>query len=225
MKIYINDIPVNIVSIYSSVGRGKFDGKFDARKNKISEKSLKGHVKIEQASESTIEKVLEIMTDNKLGQLDSITFGNVSNREIIKYLFSKFSVVRAGGGVVEKDSKILMIHRLGKWDLPKGKLNIRETIKECAVREVEEETGVKCKLNSIICHTWHTYTDYRKYIIKKTIWYQMSCINDDHLSPQKEENIKVVKWMDHESVKKALKNSYGTISYIYDSYMKMKRVF
>ena len=33
--------------------------------------------------------------------------------------------------------------RLGKWDLPKGKLDKGETIEECALREIEEETGAK----------------------------------------------------------------------------------
>ena len=53
-------------------------------------------------------------------------------------------MIQAAGGLVnnEKD-EILMIFRRGKWDLPKGKLDKGETLEECAVREVEEETGLK----------------------------------------------------------------------------------
>ena len=46
-----------------------------------------------------------------------------------------------------------MIFRRGKWDLPKGKLDKGEKIEDCAVREVEEETGLKnVKLNSLLSY-------------------------------------------------------------------------
>ena len=51
-------------------------------------------------------------------------------------------VEAAGGLVFNKDGDILMIFRNGKWDLPKGKLEIGESIEECAIREVEEECGI-----------------------------------------------------------------------------------
>ena len=56
---------------------------------------------------------------------------------------SKFIMVEASGGLVfNKDGDILMIFRNGKWDLPKGKLEIGESVEECAIREVEEECGI-----------------------------------------------------------------------------------
>jgi 8-oxo-dGTP pyrophosphatase MutT (NUDIX family) len=56
---------------------------------------------------------------------------------------SKISVQKAGGGLVyNTKGEILFIFRNGKWDLPKGGIEKNEKIKQTAVREVEEETGV-----------------------------------------------------------------------------------
>ena len=49
-----------------------------------------------------------------------------------------FNIIKAGGGVVNNNkNQILFIYRLKRWDLPKGKLDKGETIRECAEREVE----------------------------------------------------------------------------------------
>jgi 8-oxo-dGTP pyrophosphatase MutT (NUDIX family) len=48
----------------------------------------------------------------------------------------------AGGLVLNERGNLLMIFRRGKWDLPKGKRDAGESIETCAVREVEEETGL-----------------------------------------------------------------------------------
>ena len=57
---------------------------------------------------------------------------------------SLFKVIEAAGGMVyNAENKILFIYRLGKWDLPKGKLEPNELLKAAAIREIEEETGLK----------------------------------------------------------------------------------
>src|SRR3982751_3416807 len=71
-------------------------------------------------------------------------FLNADLEALKKEFWKKFKIVKAGGGlVVNEENKILMIFRRGKWDLPKGKLDKGETLEQCAVREVEEETGLK----------------------------------------------------------------------------------
>ena len=55
----------------------------------------------------------------------------------------KTKIIAAGGLVTNKHNELLMIFRRAKWDLPKGKLDEGESIEACAVREVEEETGIK----------------------------------------------------------------------------------
>ena len=56
--------------------------------------------------------------------------------------------VFAAGGVVVRDGKVLLVHRprYDDWSFPKGKLDGGESFEDAAVREVEEETGLRCSL-------------------------------------------------------------------------------
>ena len=59
-------------------------------------------------------------------------------------------IIAAGGLVTNPHHEILWIFRRGFWDLPKGKLEEGETIQTCALREVQEETGIhKLQLHEI----------------------------------------------------------------------------
>jgi 8-oxo-dGTP diphosphatase len=57
-------------------------------------------------------------------------------------------LIRAAGGVVVRDGRVLLVHRdrYDDWSLPKGKLEPGETWEDAAVREVREETGLHCEL-------------------------------------------------------------------------------
>jgi 8-oxo-dGTP diphosphatase len=56
--------------------------------------------------------------------------------------------VQAAGGVVVRDGRVAVVHRpkYEDWTLPKGKLDPGEDFEEAALREVEEETGLRCEL-------------------------------------------------------------------------------
>jgi len=64
-------------------------------------------------------------------------------------------LVRAAGGIVERDGKVLLVHRpkYDDWSFPKGKLEEGESWEEGALREVEEETGLVCELGEELGRT------------------------------------------------------------------------
>ena len=127
--------------------------------------------------------------------------------------YKHFKIITAAGGVVT-DSKdnILMIFRRGKWDLPKGKLDKGESLQACAMREVEEETGIKgITLGEKITTTYHTYSEYGKHILKESHWFKMRCNDGQKLVPQTEEDITDIKWVKRADLKKYSSNTYQTI--------------
>jgi 8-oxo-dGTP pyrophosphatase MutT (NUDIX family) len=122
-------------------------------------------------------------------------------------------LIQAGGGLVENEKgEILFMFRRGKWDLPKGKLDPGETLESCALREVEEETGVgQLQLIRFLIITEHIYQERGQFILKRTHWYLMNADSNQPLIPQKEEDITELKWVgtqDHEMI---LENTYPGI--------------
>ncbi len=220
MKIFINDIPVYILS-EKKINMNRAYGIVVREFEDIVPDVLVDDVLIMDASFDQIDSLLKLMTDKKLKKVHSIFISSKKKRDLIDYLKSKFKVIEAGGGVVEKEGEVLLIYRRKVWDLPKGKLDKGETIESCAKREVEEETGVKVKIDKKIDSVWHTYVTKKKYILKKTHWYAMHCVSDRHMAPQKDEGIKKVEWMNMEEVRKALHGSYRSIRYVMQEYIKL----
>lgn len=113
--------------------------------------------------------------------------------------FRPIRPVIAGGGYVmrttEVGPEVLMIHRRGVWDLPKGKQDPGETPEECALREVREEVGVNhLTLVRPLGTTFHGYTEPRTYRVKTTHWFAMQT-TETHFVPQASEQIEAVRWV------------------------------
>ena len=118
--------------------------------------------------------------------------------------FGLFKIKRAGGGLVfNKDQQILAIHRMGYWDLPKGKQEKGESIEATAVREVMEETGiVQVELSDFVMHTYHCFRNHnKKRILKWSSWYKMYS-EETNFVPQSEEGIERVVWIAPTELKK-----------------------
>lgn len=122
-------------------------------------------------------------------------------------------VILAAGGVVENEKgELLLIYRKKHWDLPKGKLDEGESIEECAVREVEEETGLRnVLLGELIDTTIHHYEENGEQITKKTAWYKMKGSSMDKLTPQTEEQIEAIKWVKPDELQPYTENTYPNI--------------
>jgi 8-oxo-dGTP pyrophosphatase MutT (NUDIX family) len=106
----------------------------------------------------------------------------------------------------------LFIKRLGKWDLPKGKLEPNEKKKDAAVREVEEECGIKIKrLGEKMLKTYHVYEIKGKVALKISHWYAMEAKAKQKLIPQTEENITEVKWFSKNDFSIIRANTYANI--------------
>ncbi|MEJ7626941.1 MAG: NUDIX domain-containing protein [Ferruginibacter sp.] len=134
--------------------------------------------------------------------------------EKLKKSFLKhFILITAAGGIVQNEKKeLLFIFRKGKWDLPKGKVEKKESPETCAVREVEEETGVTgLTLKHKIGDTYHVYQEFGKHYLKLSHWYNLTCTGKQTLKPQIEEDISEARWIATKDIKKPLANTYSTI--------------
>jgi 8-oxo-dGTP pyrophosphatase MutT (NUDIX family) len=128
-------------------------------------------------------------------------------------LCTHVAVIEAAGGVVfNNKNEVLLIKRLGKWDLPKGKMEGEELPEESAVREVMEECGIVglTVLDKLPC-TYHVYKMHNFNFLKITYWYKMQTDFDKPLIPQTEENITEVKWVPWGSITPDTLNTYISI--------------
>ncbi len=105
-----------------------------------------------------------------------------------------------------------MIYRNRHWDLPKGKMEKDETPSETALREVEEECGVKqLKIERKLIMTHHVFFLDKVACIKRTYWYQMSTRDTAQPRPQAEEGILKAEWLSREEVKKVRNKIYFSL--------------
>jgi len=108
--------------------------------------------------------------------------------------------IESSGGLVCNDKHhILLMFKRGKWDMPKGRIEVGQSREECALREVHEETGLPIEQLSIsgkLVPTWHTTSHSGVKYLKKTHWYLMHYDgDDDDLAPQVEEGIIECRWV------------------------------
>lgn len=142
------------------------------------------------------------------------------NGSVLKH----FRIKQAGGGIVfNSEGAVLLIFRKGKWDLPKGKLEKGETIEACALREVEEETGLsKLSIREFFGITRHVYEEKNKLLLKETHWYLMDYKGDEKLVPQEEEGIGKAVWVMPSDLDEYLKNTFTSIEEIFEQWKERK---
>jgi 8-oxo-dGTP pyrophosphatase MutT (NUDIX family) len=138
---------------------------------------------------------------------------DTSEDALHKQLNTMFRSIDAAGGLVyDASGAVLMIFRRGKWDIPKGKLDAGETIHECALREVQEETGLRSLvLGEKICDSYHIYLQKKEYFLKRTAWYKMSGSSAETLAPQTEEDILEARWVSEKDMAPIAAGAYTAI--------------
>jgi 8-oxo-dGTP pyrophosphatase MutT (NUDIX family) len=165
--------------------------------------------------------------------------GDENIESTVKIFVSFFKIVPAAGGLVKNEKgEYLFIHRLGHWDLPKGKIDKKDILtashgkkhstnvikstgvdaqilshaRVAAVREVKEETGLKSvSIVRNLASTWHIYMVKEKRCIKQTWWFEMSADSAQILKPQTSEGIFLVKWTSSGAIHCILSHTYASI--------------
>ncbi len=129
-------------------------------------------------------------------------------------------IIAAGGLVINEAGYLLVIHRLGMWDLPKGKMEENENPRETALREVEEECGITgLEVVEELPATYHTYPHKGREVLKHTHWFLMRYRGTLAPTPQTEEDISEVKFMPPEEVAEAVKNTYESLMPLFEVYL------
>jgi len=147
------------------------------------------------------------------GEINDLYLYDDNLQLLFEKFVANFKIIKAAGGVVENFHKeILFIFRNNTWDLPKGKVEKMESIEEAALREVEEECGIKqLVLDKLIDKTYHIYKIKGKYIFKITYWFSMRSDFKGVLSPQIEEGITKVIWVGRTNLSEVLLNTFANI--------------
>lgn len=128
-------------------------------------------------------------------------------------MLSDHRYVEAAGGLVTRpDGQWLAIQRWGKWDLPKGKVEEGEQVKEAAQREVEEECGILVRrVMQELPSTYHTYVQNGTPVLKRTYWFAMEADQSEG-TPQLEEGIDKIEWFTAADFDAKMKQSYASIA-------------
>lgn len=149
---------------------------------------------------STLEMAIDLLINTSCAEVAV----HCEDMDALWKKFAKmFKIIEAAGGIVtNQERKILFIHRLGKWDLPKGKIEKGESLEQAALREVEEETALKdLTLEHFISHTYHIYTERDgKKVLKITHWFKMNYNGTDTPIPQTEEGITEATWKNQSEI-------------------------
>ncbi len=181
-----------------------------------------GEKNLKYENSSTFEIAIDLLENTSCPEIN-IHSENLD--ELWQNFSSLFRIIEAAGGiVVNDDDKILFIKRLGKWDLPKGKIEKGESLEVAALREIEEETGLnEVKIIKFLNTTYHIYTERNgEKILKTTHWFLMNFYGKQSPKPQIEEGILEVSWKDQKEIQeKVLKKTFRNIELILNDYWRV----
>ncbi|MFK8008722.1 MAG: NUDIX domain-containing protein [Saprospiraceae bacterium] len=203
-KIYINGTPLFLTSTKDFLNL-KLEGENFIKMRYIGKKKF-------------LHNYIDLLEKNT--SFNAIVLHSSDLEKMWDHFHSIYKIIEASGGVVKNEKEeVLMIYRLGFWDLPKGKIEKGETRKEAAIREVQEETGLQnVDLQDFIHTTYHTYLSKKgKRILKVSYWFTMNTTESD-LIPQEEEGIEQAVFTDLTSFFSQPRKIYGNILDVLEKY-------
>ena len=144
---------------------------------------------------------------------DVIVWTSHGIRNLYRHLVSNYIYVKAAGGLVMTDDEsMLTIYRDGRWDLPKGMVEPKESTAHAAIREVQEETGIqRIALEHLILKTYHIYDKYGGWHMKQTSWFKMKSSAKEEPCPQLEEGITKAVWLPKNECLNLLDHSFASL--------------
>jgi len=169
---------------------------------------------------SDILEVIEFESRNNDNKTIVIICNNYEEtiNKLEKYYKPKLA---AGGWVYNGNNQLLFIKRWEIWDIPKGHIEKGESMEECAIREVEEETGINnLEVTNKLGISRHIFSRNGKEKLKVTHWYKMKTTFNGELKPQQEEDIEEVKWVNNSNIEAYLENSWKSLKEFYFSNIK-----
>lgn len=175
-----------------------------------------GHLHFHAGTSAELEHILQLLQNDV--NIRAVHVYNENPDALYQALAGMCTIVKAAGGIVlNPKGEVLFIHRRGSWDLPKGKMDHGETPEQTAVREVAEECGIpQPVLSKKLKTTWHVYKESGDRILKPTEWFLMHSDYEGELTPQADEGIDDVRWVQRKHWRELAKHSYPNIADLID---------
>lgn len=173
--------------------------------------------------EFNVHTVKAMLHEMEVAKIRAGVFLHDDVEAVMKAFKKKFVMIKAAGGMIHTvDDDLLLIFRRGKWDLPKGKLDDGEDLETCAIREVNEETGLEnVKIEKPLCVTYHTYHENGRHILKESHWFLMKAKKQTNLLPQLEEDIDKCEWVPIEQLATYMENTHASILDVVNTGVKL----
>ena len=177
--------------------------------NNFCENLLSADNKCVKNCEDLVSKIKNWLEDEASENLD---LGDVDGENLAFAIKKLFRQAPAAGGVVIIDNQFVAIERNGIPDLPKGHIEKGESPEVAALREVEEETGIKdLEIVKELPATWHCYLLNNQWTIKKTSWFLMRTYSGMKNIPQTEEGITNVYLINKDTIKSFEENTFASL--------------
>lgn len=165
---------------------------------------------IHYASDQAFFESIDLLNSSNVVKQLCVYSDDLSN--LWKKFASHYKNIKAAGGIVQKDGKVLMILKNGFWDLPKGKVDNNELTDIAAIREVTEECGLKSlSIQKELPVTYYLFTDKNELVLKETKWFLMTSETDGPLKGDEKEGITEVRWIDKKEWEEASRKSYLSV--------------